>query len=59
MFMNLCDKLSEEHTKFMFTLVHRKNFGIEENVNKFKYELLRYNHLTSILGHLEFEHCKY
>jgi hypothetical protein len=59
MICNLCDRLGEEHQRFMFTLVHKKNFTVQENLDKFKTELLRFNQLSSILAHQDFEHCKY
>jgi hypothetical protein len=36
MFMSKCDQLAEEHEKFMFKLINRKNFGDDEIVLKFK-----------------------
>ena len=59
MMMNLCDRLSEEHQKFMFSLVSRKNYSQSETVDKFKSELLRMNELSSVLAHQDFEHCKF
>ena len=35
MFMAKCDQLVEEHEKFMYKLINRKDFGDEDNVNKF------------------------
>lgn len=59
MFLNACEVLVEEHQKFMFTLVNRKNYAIQENVDKFKEELVRFNHFSAIVAHIEFDHCKF
>jgi len=59
MFMNFCDSLVEEHQKYVFTLVRNKNYGVPEHVDKFKCEMLRFNHFSAILAHIDFEHCKY
>lgn len=43
----------------MFTLVSRKNYSDDEVVDKFKYEILRFNHFGKTLTHNDFIHCKY
>jgi hypothetical protein len=59
MFMHVCDFLTEEHQKYMFTLINRKNYGVVENVNKFKREVVRFNDFSATLVHSDFEHCKF
>ena len=43
----------------MFTLVHKKNYGVQENVDKFREELLRFNHFSAVLAHNDYEHAKF
>ena len=52
MFMAKCDQLAEEHEKFMYKLINRKNFGEDEIVEKFKQEIKTFNHLNSVLAHV-------
>ena len=59
MIMNVCDKLAEEHQKYMFTLVSRKHFSDDDVIDKFKLEILRFNHFGKTLAHNDFVHCKY
>ena len=54
-----CDQLIEEHQRFMFTLVHKKNFAVQENIHKFREELMRFNHFSSVLAHHNFEYASY
>ena len=59
MMMKMCDFLVEEHNRFMYTLVKKTNFLMEENMNKFKSEVVLFNHFSSVLAHIEFDQCKY
>lgn len=59
MVYNLCDSLTDEHTKFMFTLVNRVDYGKEENVDKFKQEILLFNELAAVLSHWQFDQCRF
>ena len=59
MVMITISTLSEEHTKFMHTLTNRKNFGIQENVDKFKTEVVRFNELSASLVHCTYDHCAF
>lgn len=59
MMMKMCDFLVEEHNRFMYTLVKKTNFLMEENMNKFKSEIVLFNHFSSVLAHIEFDQCKY
>lgn len=59
MVMRSCDFLVEEHNRFMYTLVKKTNFLLEENMAKFKYEIVLFNHFSSVLAHIEFDQCKY
>ena len=59
MCMNLCDSLVDEHQKYVSTLVWKKNYGDQANLDKFKEEMLRFNHFSAVLAHMDFEHCKY
>ena len=47
----VCDRLTEDHTQYMYTLVNRKNYGIQENVDKFKTEVVKFNPLIINLTH--------
>lgn len=59
MIMKSCDFLVEEHNRFMYTLIKKTSFLIEENMAKFKSEIVLFNHFSSILAHIEFDQCKY
>lgn len=59
MVMNVCEKLSEEHQKFCFSLVSRKNYNDEEVVDKFKHEITRFNHFGKTLTHNDYSFCRY
>lgn len=43
----------------MFTLVSRKHFSDDDVIDKFKLEILRFNHFGKTLAHNDFVHCKY
>ena len=59
MVMVCCSSLVDEHNRFIQTITKKTNFLIQENMDKFKKELLHFNSFQSILAHLEFDHSKF
>lgn len=53
------ETLTEEHTKFMMGITIKVDFGKDENVDKFRQELLVYNEFTAVMQSWPFDHVKF
>ena len=52
-----CERLIEEHVKYIRTLLFGIDFGDDENLDRFKNAMLLLNELAAILSHWDFPHC--